>query len=201
MIRMKKKALVLLSGGIDSAVLLWWVKNKQWDCATLSFYFPGRRKGEIKAVQNLRKSAHCKENFDVSLPFVDPPKADQSCYIPQRNLMYYGTAASLADKIQADFILGGHIQHDGKVFRDATPAYFKQLERLIQFTHKRIRLLFPFLTFHKKDVLLLGWKLKMPFEKTWSCARDGSMHCWDCNSCKERLQGFEDTGLNDPLCK
>lgn len=191
-----KKGLVLLSGGIDSAVLLWWVKREQWDSATLTFHFPGRRKNEIRAVQNLRKLSGCKQNFDLSLPFVDPPKANQSCYIPQRNLMYYGIAASLAEKIQADFILGGHIRHDGQVFRDATPSYFKRLESLIQ---SRVRLLFPFITFNKKDMMLLGSKLKVPFEKTWSCSNDGRRHCWECNSCRERLQGFEDAGLKDPL--
>jgi len=198
---MVKKALILFSGGIDSSVLLWWAKAKKWNCSTLSFLFSGRRKNEIKAASELRKKAGCKHHLDIMLSFLEPPKASRSCYIPQRNLMYYGMAASFAEKIEADFILGGHIGHDGKVFTDATKKYFNQIEKLIQSSskNKKLKLVFPFIDWDKKDIMHLGLKLKLPFNLTWSCSNNGNVHCWKCNSCKERLQGFTDAGISDPL--
>ena len=190
-----------MSGGIDSAVLLWWVRQHRWEYSTLSFHFPGRRKGEIRAAGRLRQLSGCKRNFDVKLPFVAPPESNRANYIPQRNLMYYGIAASLAEKIGAGWILGGHIRHDGHVFPDATKRYFKRLERLVRMgKHSRsVRLLFPLIELSKQDVIRLGWKLRLPFESTWSCSRDGKRHCWNCGSCKERRDGFVRAGLKDPL--
>lgn len=198
---MNKRALVLLSGGIDSAVLLWWVRERGWDYSTLSFHFPGRRKGEIRAAGRLRRLSGCRRNFDVTLPFVAPPRSSRANYIPQRNLMYYGIAASVAEQIGADHILGGHIRHDGQVFLDATKQYFKRLERLVQMgkNSRSVRLLFPLIGLSKKDIIRLGWKLRLPFESTWSCSRDGRRHCWHCGSCKERQEGFARAGLKDPL--
>ena len=58
-----KKAVVLLSGGIDSAAALWWARNKGWELATLTFVFPGRRKKELEATRKLRKLAGSAKNF------------------------------------------------------------------------------------------------------------------------------------------
>src|SRR3989338_8790490 len=110
------KALLLLSGGLDSGILLWQLKGEGYKIATLTVLFPGRRKMEIRAARKLARLAGAKENHEVFLPFVPPPKADKGCYIPKRNLMYYGMAASLAETIGANQIFGGHIRHDGKVF-------------------------------------------------------------------------------------
>ena len=197
----RKKALILLSGGIDSGVLLWWAKSRGWKAATLGLKFPGRRKMELAASRKLARMSLCKENFEVEIPFIDPPKASLGCYIPKRNLMYYGLAASLAEKIRAEIVLGGHIRHDGMVFRDARPNYLKAIERLANAESKikKIRFLFPFIRMEKKDIIRLGKKLRVPFHLTWSCSRDGKKHCWKCNSCKERLGGFRDAGVPDPL--
>ncbi|OGR56748.1 MAG: hypothetical protein A3I11_03560 [Elusimicrobia bacterium RIFCSPLOWO2_02_FULL_39_32] len=198
----RKKALVVLSGGIDSSVVLWWARSRGWNLATLSFYFKGRRKKEIEATQKLRKLIGCKENFDLNLSFLDSPKSEESCYIPKRNLMYYGIAASLAEKIQAKCILGGHCKHDGKVFFDARENYFQSLNHLIQSGSKNKRgpsLLFPLIRSSKDEIIKLGEKLKVPFQVTWSCSLDGAAHCWNCKSCKEREDGFKLAGVKDPL--
>lgn len=197
-----KKCLVLLSGGIDSAVTLWWGWKKGWKLATLSFTFPGRRRKELLATRRLRRLAGARENFEVPLSFIDPPRPDRACYIPQRNLMYYGIAASLADKIGADVILGGHIRHDGKVFQDAEKKYLSRIEGLARNNSnggRKVRMIFPFIEFDKKDIIQAGSSLKIPFGATWSCSRDGIVHCWNCNSCRERMSGFDAAGVRDPL--
>ncbi|MBI2916146.1 MAG: 7-cyano-7-deazaguanine synthase [Elusimicrobia bacterium] len=198
----EKRALVLLSGGIDSAVALWWAKSQRWNVSTLTFLFPGRRKKEIWAAKNLERLSGCDKNERLFLPFVDPPDSRKSCYIPQRNLMYYGIAASLAEKMSAQFILGGHIGHDARVFPDATPRYFKVLNRLIRWNKNHDRdpqLLFPLIRLSKKKIIQMGEKLKVPFQYTWSCSRDVPKPCWECSSCRERRSGFMEAGIHDPL--
>jgi len=199
-----KKCLVLLSGGIDSAVTLWWAKNKGWDLATLSFNFPGRRSREVEAGRNLRRLSGSRNNSDIQLPFIDPPKSVQACYIPKRNLMFYGIAASLAEKIGADYIVGGHFRHDGTVFPDATKRYLEQVNKLVQVPGKsrksrRVKLLFPFINDTKEKIVRNGFKLKVPFQYTWSCSHNMKRHCWKCNSCNERKNGFGKARVEDPL--
>ena len=196
------KALILLSGGMDSAAALWWSKKNNYEISTLSFQFPGRRSGEIRAVEALRQAVGCQENFDLNIPFLDPPEADLGCYIPQRNLMYYGIAASLAEKINAGTLIGGHFLADGNTFPDATQTYFNQLQSLLNLGWKRgprLRLVFPFITSNKEDIVRHGQNLGVPFHLTWSCSRHGLTHCWKCGSCRERVEGFIRSGVSDPL--
>ena len=184
------KAVVLFSGGIDSTVLLWWAKEK-WDCICLSFNFPGRRQQEIIAEKKLLQVAQVQTSYHIDLPFIHSPKASQACYIPNRNLMYYSTAASLAEQVGSQMIFGGHICHDGDVFPDAHSLFFEQFENLIQHSGRlSIQLKFPFIQKQKKDVIALGHNLNVPFQWVWSCSHDVQEHCWRCNSCIERKSGF-----------
>lgn len=210
--RRRIKVLVLLSGGLDSAVALWWAKKKNWRIATLTFSFPGRRKMENSSCKKLILASGCRENYKFFLPFVSAPQVSQSCYIPKRNLIFYSIASSLAEKIKADFVVGAHHALDGKVFPDAREKYLKQLNALVavnpvesrlgrggKATFHRVKLLFPFIRMTKEAVLKMGEQFHLPFEYTWSCSRNGKKHCWKCNSCKERWEGFYKAGVVDPL--
>jgi 7-cyano-7-deazaguanine synthase len=179
---------------LDSGVLLWWLKSKGYQPATLRVLFPGARKMEVAAARKLARLSGSKENFEVNLPFVPTPKAEAGCYIPQRNLMYYGMAASLAETIGAIKIFGGHIRHDGKVFKDARLPFLKKISKLAG-----IPFAFPFIRWDKKDIIQAGSKLGVPFEACWSCSRDVRKHCGRCNSCRERQEGFREAGIEDPL--
>jgi 7-cyano-7-deazaguanine synthase len=198
---MPKKALVLLSGGIDSSAVLWWVKRRGWTPATLSFDFAGRKKQEVRAIRALRRASGSRENFDLPLSFVDRPQPGRSGYIPQRNLIYYSIAAALAEKIGADYILGGHIGHDRRLFADATAKFLGELDRMIRLGAKgrKPRLIFPFIRSGKGEVVRTGARCGVPFQHTWSCSYDGPRHCWECYSCGERREGFRAAGLKDPL--
>ncbi len=193
---------MLLSGGLDSAVVLWWAKERGWPLATLHFVFPGRRKREMEAAHRLESLAQVTESYKVDLPFVQPPAAQQACYIPSRNLMFYGVAASLAQTIGARYILGGHYSHDAEVFPDARPNYFDSIERLIQTGQKSthpVRFIFPFLKSSKEDIIRTSVELKVPVTETWSCSHDGKWQCGECNSCRERREGYVRAGIPDPF--
>ncbi len=202
MASLKKKGLVLLSGGIDSAVTLWWVLKQGWELSTLTFLFPGRRRKELWATKKLSIQAKSKENYEIPLPFIDSPRSEEACYIPQKNLMYYGVAASLAKKIHADFILGGHHKSDGIVFPDAQKKYLQSLNKLIGMETRSshtVQLKFPFIELTKEKIIQLGDKLNVPFQYTWSCSKDQLKPCENCNSCSERKKGFKAASIEDPL--
>lgn len=149
----------------------------------------------------MRRAAGSRENFDVPLVFLDRPRPDRSGYIPHRNLMYYSIAAAIADKIGADFVLGGHIGLDRRLFGDATADFLGRIQKMIRRGAKgrAPRLLFPFIRKDKRAVVATGAKCGVPFELTWSCSYDGKGHCWKCYSCRERMDGFRAAGLEDPL--
>jgi len=193
-VKQRGKVLLLFSGGLDSGVLLWRLKSEGATVSTLSLFFPGRRKMEIHSAKKLAALAGLKDNHKVFLPFVPPPKAEKGCYIPKRNLMVYGIAASLAETIGAKKIFGGHIRHDGEVFEDAKKSYLMKISALAG-----IPFAFPFIGLGKKDIIKIGFQIGVPFEHCWSCSRDGKKHCWDCKSCQEREMGFREAGIEDPL--
>jgi 7-cyano-7-deazaguanine synthase len=198
---MSTKALVLVSGGIDSAVTLWWAKSRGWRTTALTFMYPGRQTQEIHSCRRLCKAAGVQEIHEFSIPFIDRPKLSQNCYIPQKNLMYYGIASSLAIKIQADYICGGHVRHDSSLFADAQEGYLSALGKLLlrDRAGRRVKFRFPLIHKDKRSVIKLGRSLGVPFQLTWSCLRNGRSHCWRCESCAERIEGFEGALVIDPL--
>ncbi|MDG6901205.1 MAG: 7-cyano-7-deazaguanine synthase [Nitrososphaerota archaeon] len=125
-------------------------------------------------------------------------------YIPMRNAVFYSLAASYAEEVRADCIVGGHNRDDLKVFRDASPAFFSSLERAIWagsriLGRKRTRILRPLRSKSKPQVIRLASSLGVPLELTWSCHRDGGRHCWRCDGCRARAVAFERAGVADPL--
>ena len=125
-------------------------------------------------------------------------------YIPLRNAVFYSLAASYAEEVRADCIVGGHNKDDLKVFRDVSPSFFSNLEealwagsRLLK--QRRTRILRPLGSRSKPDVIRLASSLGVPLELTWSCHRDGAAHCWRCEGCRGRARSFEMAGVPDPL--
>lgn len=197
-----EKCVVLLSGGIDSAVTLWWARAQGWRPATLSFLFPRRKKRELECVRKLRRALPGRgEDYDVPLAFLEPPDQSKNGFIPQRNLMYYSIAAAIAQQAGATRILGGHIRPDHSLFPDATPAYFRALQKLVGNGGSRVRLVFPLHRLEKPAIIRLGARLGVPFAATWSCSYDRARPCGRCYSCRERSDGFARAGLADPAGK
>jgi 7-cyano-7-deazaguanine synthase len=127
-------------------------------------------------------------------------------YIPLRNAVFYSLAASYAEEVRADYIVGGHNRDDLKVFRDVAPGFFSSLERAFWAGSKildkrKTRILRPLSSKGKPDVIRLAFSLGVPLGLTWSCHRDGEAHCWRCEGCLGRTRSFERAGIPDPLKK
>ena len=211
------RAIVLLSGGVDSAVALWWAKDQGSDVQPLTFEYYGRPKRERSAIAALLKRASVRPVRTVDLPFlreVDDlrPSGFENAalnespegYIPARNLIFYSLAAYYAELDGTRYLVGGHNGTDPESFPDASPKFFDHLNRVFgmslwSFKHSPLEVVLPLSGKSKEDVLRMGQRLGVPFELTWSCYWDQGTHCGVCVSCKERREAFQAIGVQDPV--
>jgi 7-cyano-7-deazaguanine synthase len=208
------RSIVLLSGGLDSAVALYWALDKGYEVETLTFDYFRRSQKEIEACLKISKFAMC-PNRRIELAFLkeidDDKKINrntgltsvESAYIPGRNLIFYGIAVSFAEVADARYIVGGHNKNDAENFPDSSLEFFKlfnQAASLGKFTGSKTgKVVLPFARLDKSEVLRLGARLGVPFELTWSCYKSGNKPCQKCLSCKLRAESFEKAGISDPL--
>jgi 7-cyano-7-deazaguanine synthase len=184
-----KKAVVLVSGGIDSAVALDWALERYRPIA-VSFAVAGRPRGEVRACAAIVKRAGV-EHVRVAVPFLRPRA---SGYAPARNLVYHAIALAIAEERGAAAVVAGHNASDAAAFADARPAYFRKIERL----GKGIRIVLPFQRMTDARVIVEGMRRGVPLELTWSCYRDGARPCGRCSACRGRIESFHQSGMEDP---
>lgn len=212
------KAIVLLSGGIDSAVSLTWSLQRRWEVYPLTFNYHLRPTNETGAVETMTAMCRCEDRLIiVDLPFLmevedlleqgtenhllleAPPT-----YVPARNLIFYSIAAHYAEVTGARWIVGGHNGSDSEMFPDATPAFFRALSNLLGhglLTSERapVEIVNPLQGLSKAEVVRLGKRMDVPLGATWSCSLDQETPCGECRSCRERARAFDDAGFEDPL--
>jgi 7-cyano-7-deazaguanine synthase len=211
------KALVLLSGGIDSAVCLWWARRQGWDAVALTVDYHERPKAETRAVRDLLAGARVKDLITVPLPFlmeIDDLKKDglvnplleaaPGPYIPARNMIFYALAGYYAETLGTPLIVGGHNGIDPETFPDSSPDFFTHVNSLYRlglwsYPRSPVSIKLPLAGKPKDEVLSMGLKLGVPFEVTWSCYWDGEKHCGRCGSCLERKDAFRRLGVADPV--
>ncbi len=212
-----ERAIVLLSGGVDSAVALWWAKARGWEVRPLTFDYYGRPKRERTAIQALVERAGVRPVRSVELPFlreVDDLRPSgfenralnesPEGYIPARNLVFYSLAAYYAELDGVRYLVGGHNGTDPESFPDASPKFFDHLNRVFgmslwSYADAPVEVVIPLSGKSKEEVLRLGQHLGVPFELTWSCYWDQDVHCGTCASCRERREAFEAIGVKDPV--
>jgi len=208
---MTKKALVLISGGLDSTVCLYWAKNNFDNVQAITFnYFHrlNREKVASRKIANLAKT----KLIEVSVPFIkefsnyydlQTKSASQSLqsYIPLRNLIFYSIAGYFAQINRIISLVGGHNAIDENIFKDATESYFRKLNKLIiqgLLNPMDCKIILPLKNKSKIDIIQLARELDVPIEFTWSCHQEGKFQCKRCYACKQRLDGFKILGLRDP---
>lgn len=207
------RALVLLSGGIDSAVALAWSRREGHEIVALTFDYHDRPEPEEGAIAALLSRFGVRRRRVVPMPFLrdvaDVQGAENAAlreapegYIPARNLAFYALAAHFAEIDGARHVVGGHNAGDGETFPDASEAFFRELNGLLRLalaTYRRqpVEILVPLIRRSKPEVIRLGIEMGVRFEETWSCYRGGETHCGTCPGCEERREAFAKAGVED----
>jgi len=214
------KAVLLLSGGLDSTTTLFYALRKGYDCFCLIFDYSQRHRREIESAIKISKFAGCKYKIlKVSLPESsaltsrkikipegkEKRKGIPATYVPARNTLFISYALSWAEGLGAERIFIGANAIDYSGYPDCRPKYYKMWNELIKRGTKsgvegrKIRIETPLIKKTKKDIVKLAVKLNVPLRLTWSCYRGGKKPCGRCDSCVLRAKGFKEAGINDPL--
>ncbi len=214
---MLEKAIVTLSGGLDSATLLYW-SAKQYEVRAVTFdYGSKHNEKEQSAAKELAGLAGVQHTL-IRLPFIDDVfKSDllksggkipeghyeddsmRSTVVPFRNGIMLSIAVGLAESIGARFVLYAAHAGDHAIYPDCRPEFLNSMSAAAGAgTYLNVQIKDPFIGLHKKDIVLLGNQLGVPFGLTYSCYTGGEFHCGRCGTCVERKEAFELAGIQDP---
>ena len=221
---MMKKAIVLLSGGLDSATTLYIALNKGYECYCLIFDYNQRHKKEVLQAEKIAKKASCDYRIvKLDFPWKESALLDKgaklpsgrnidemakgipSTYVPARNTIFLSIAAGWAEAVGADAIFIGANAVDFSGYPDCRPDYFELFNELLKRGTKRgvegepIKIETPLIHKKKSEIIKIGTQLKVPYELTWSCYEGEEAPCLKCESCILRKKGFEEARSKDPI--
>ena len=215
------KAVVLLSGGLDSTTLLYEARAKGFAAHCLIFEYGQRHHKEIKQAQKIARYTKCPFyvmkislpwqgssllNKKMALPHRKVFKSNEipSTYVPARNIIFLSFAVSYAEAIGAKAVFIGANAIDYSGYPDCRPQFFKAYQKMIEkglktgIERKTIKIFMPLIHKTKAQIIKLGRKLKVPYHLTWSCYQGGRKPCGKCESCFLRQKGFDKLNLKDP---
>jgi 7-cyano-7-deazaguanine synthase len=211
---------VLLSGGMDSAVLLWHVKSMDYEPFALSFDYGQRHKVELVRAKQLSSEAGVPwmvADISAIQPLIakgsqtgleQPPDGHytemsmKTTIVPNRNAIMLSIAVGFAVSHGMKRIWYAAHGGDHTIYPDCRPEfvkYFAEAMRLGNAWEDDIQVLAPFLEYSKSALVRIGVEYGVPFESTWSCYKgSGHSHCGTCGTCVERREAFQLAGVSDP---
>ncbi|MDD5746129.1 MAG: 7-cyano-7-deazaguanine synthase QueC [Candidatus Omnitrophica bacterium] len=214
------KAVVLLSGGLDSTTTLYEAKRQGYDTVCLTFDYGQRHKKEIRRAEKIaRLSGSVWQLVRFGLPWKGSSLLDRSMrvpknrslkhgipstYVPGRNIIFLSIAASFAECIGARAIFIGANEIDFSGYPDCRQEFLRAFEQALRKGTKQgvegsgITIHAPLLKKNKARIVAMAERLGVPVRLTWSCYQGGKQPCGTCDSCRLRRQGFIDAGMPDP---
>jgi 7-cyano-7-deazaguanine synthase len=217
-----KKAVILLSGGLDSTTVLAVAKSQGYDCYALSFDYGQRHDVELQAAERVARamgvvehkvlhmdinqfggSALTDQNIDVPN---QPGEGIPVTYVPARNTIFLSMSLAYAEVLGATDIFIGVNAVDYSGYPDCRPEYIKAFQALANLATKaavegeHVAIHAPLIDLTKADIIRLGQGLGVDYALTVSCysANSAGEACGQCDSCRLRKQGFVDAGIADP---
>ncbi|MDQ7797513.1 MAG: 7-cyano-7-deazaguanine synthase QueC [Candidatus Edwardsbacteria bacterium] len=218
-----KKAVILLSGGLDSATVLFWALNKGYRPQALIFDYGQRHRREVASARALcKKTGVPYQMISIRLPWQGSsllgkkaalPKAKNvkavgavipSTYVPGRNTLFLSYGLSFAETTGAGAVMIGVNALDYSGYPDCRPDFMAAMSRVFKLGTKAgrqgrpIKIVAPLLRMTKSQIIKLGIHLGVPHKLTWSCYNGGKKPCGTCDSCLLRNKGFDEAGIKDP---
>ena len=221
-----KRAVVLLSGGLDSATTLAVALTEGFEPYALTFDYGQRHRIEVEAAKRVAASLGAREHrfaaidlrvFGGSALTDDMPvpkrarekEADEipSTYVPARNMIFLSYALAWSEVLGAEDIFIGANAIDYSGYPDCRPAFLAAFEHIASVATKagvggkRLRIHAPLLSLSKADIIRKGAELGVDFSLTHSCydPTGEGLACGHCDSCRIRLEGFRSAGMQDPI--
>lgn len=229
------KAVILLSGGLDSSTVLYQAHFDGCECYAISFDYQQRHRRELESARSVARAVGVVEhqviNFDLrqwggsaltdnslELPRA-MPSASRSAYgntvemaqsipityVPARNTIFLSFALGYAEAIKAERVYIGVNALDYSGYPDCRPDYIQAMQEVFRLGTKEgregqpIKIVTPLIDLKKTEIIQLGNKLGVPWELTWSCYAGKDVSCGVCDSCRLRLEAFNQLGLKDPI--
>ena len=213
------KAIVLVSGGLDSLLTLAVAIQQKLSVSTLHInYNQATQKKELEAYNNIINYYNIeKESLVVDIDYLkkiggsnltednfNKKNTDNipNSYVPFRNANIIAIATAWAEVIEANYIFIGASEVDYSGYPDCRRVFFDAFEKTIELGTRpdtKISIITPLLKMTKEDIVRKGIELNIPFELSWSCYYSNDLACGVCDSCKLRLNGFNKVGISDPI--
>jgi 7-cyano-7-deazaguanine synthase len=219
---MSKRAVVLLSGGLDSTTAAWLARASDFELYALSFDYGQRHKKELEAAAQVARDVDAQQHQIVRMNLSDwaassltgdgeiptEPNGERipSTWVPARNHIFLAVASGYAEVVGASAIYIGVSQVDYSGYPDCRGEFLDAFQHAADLASKRfveegvsIPVLAPFLYLPKSGVIRLGLALGVDYAQTWSCYQGGDRPCQVCDSCRLRAAAFAQVGQADPL--
>ncbi|MFW5447534.1 MAG: 7-cyano-7-deazaguanine synthase QueC [Methylophagaceae bacterium] len=217
-----KRAVILLSGGLDSVTTLAIAQQQGFECYTLSFDYGQRHDVELKAAAALSKQMGALEHKVIKIDLrsiggsaltdsaIDVPDHHEEgipvTYVPARNTVFLSIALGWAEVLEAQAIFVGVNAVDYSGYPDCRPEFINAFEQLANLATKagvegqKLTVHAPLITMTKAEIIQQGTALGVAYSQTISCyqANSEGKACGQCDSCRFRKQGFEQAGVADP---
>jgi len=217
-----KKAIILLSGGLDSATALAIAKKDKYDCYALSVNYHQRHHYELTAAKNIAKYFSVKDLKEVEIDLswlqnsaltnksLTIPQSLSNgipvTYVPARNTIMLSLAMAWAELIDCTNIFIGVNAVDYSGYPDCREEYIKSFQEMANLATKKavegdlVKIHTPLINLSKKEIIKRGIKLGVDYSLTISCYQVSSdgLACGKCDSCRLRKAGFENSGIPDP---
>ncbi len=216
-----KKAVVIMSGGMDSTLSAYMVKKEGYEIIGVHFNYDQRtQKKELEAFEAIAKELGVVNKYVLDLDFfkhlgasaltdktIDVPTSGLEdgvpvTYVPFRNGIFLSMAAAIAEKEGAELIAIGVVEEDSSGYPDCRENYIEAMQKAINLGTKdetNIKIAMPLVHLKKSQIVQEALKYDVPLDLTWSCYKSEDKACGVCDSCRLRLNGFKQAGIKDPI--
>jgi 7-cyano-7-deazaguanine synthase len=215
------KAVAVLSGGMDSTTLLYWMRNMDFETAAISFNYGQKHVKELKfasatcdklgvphvifdlsCMKEIAKSALTNDKIEVPEGHY-AEESMKATVVPNRNMVMLSIATSWAISSEANIVATGVHAGDHAIYPDCRPEFIYSLEQTLRVANEgfivpSFQVAAPFVQLSKAEIAKTGNQLLVPWEETWSCYKGGELHCGKCGTCVERKEAFKLACIDDP---
>ena len=218
---MSKKAVCIISGGMDSALAATIAKKEGYEIIALHFNYNQRTQDkELECFELIAKDLNVKDKYVIDLDFfkqigataligdeIDVPidgikPGVPITYVPYRNGIFLSIAAAIAQKHNAHAMFIGVVEEDSSGYPDCRESFINSIENSINLGLRDdcdLKIETPLIHLSKADIVKKSLELGVKLEYTWSCYKNSDKACGVCDSCRLRLKGFSEANSVDPI--